>query len=601
MTKILSKQPIIINENDFIKGIANSSIVGMQQVQNIDIFNVDGTARAGFEMINGIPDPTSTTFTANAANEQLTLAATFDWVREGITFASTGRTVQVSSSGTLPAGLTAGTNYIVSKVSATVITLNGVNITDAGTGTHTITSINPRRFEHYATNPIPGTTNAADQIFAQDSVGKIWAYGSTSGWTLLTGNSPDGAVGAGLAIWKNYLVSFKQTAVDLYGPLDGSPAWSNNWAGVANLNIGNGPLNKNLHKALVGQDDILYYANINGNIPYVGSLLQKPGTTFDPANAATYTWNAKALDLPNYLWINDLEELGLNLMIATVDRYIYPWDRVSDSFDLPIISGEPYITALKTLNNTLYYACGIRGNIYRTYGTTSVQVNDFSDQLSNVPQSNMLIDDMQVFNGYLLFSASGAVPGVYVLDVNNNNRYILQSTVTNASGIPATIYTSNNPNLYNLNYIAQRFFVSWSDNYASTNFDTVRGCDSNFILTNGPYRATGDIAYFISPTYFVGDDKDSRTFEQIELTLLNPITSGQSVKISSRVDNATSFSNEVTFSATSMTSNGGLSGSDIPNIVDAFTVQLKVILSLPANTGATSQYNTPLIKQIKVS
>jgi hypothetical protein len=76
-------------------------------------------------------------FTVNASTDTLTLTA------HGLIL---GETVRFSSSGTLPAGLTAGTNYYVIsegltantfKVSATP---NGteVDITDIGSGTHTV-------------------------------------------------------------------------------------------------------------------------------------------------------------------------------------------------------------------------------------------------------------------------------------------------------------------------------------------------------------------------------------------------------------------------------------------------------------------------------
>lgn len=85
-----------------------------------------------------------TTFTADAATDFLTLAS-------GVRTFQTGQIVQVRSTGTLPAGLTAATNYYV--IAAGVAggapadnrlqlsaSLNGppVNITNAGTGTHTI-------------------------------------------------------------------------------------------------------------------------------------------------------------------------------------------------------------------------------------------------------------------------------------------------------------------------------------------------------------------------------------------------------------------------------------------------------------------------------
>ena len=611
MTTIGLKQSIIINENDFERGITSSSSKGIQLMKNVDPINIAGNLQAGFELMNGIPDHNAPTFTANDATDVITVASTFDYVRQGITFTSTGRVVQLFTTGTLPAGLTTSTNFYIIKVTATTIKLattlanaiagTPIDITSAGTGTHTISGVKPRRFEHYAMNSIVGTIDAADQVFAQDNTGKVWQYRATYGWQLLEGNTPDGTVGAGLVVWKNYLFSFKQNSVDVYGPLDSSPSWTNSWSGVTNLGTGsNAPLDKTYHKAIVGQDDIVYFINANANVPYVGSLLEVPGQTFAPASGATYNWNGRALDFPSLRFITDLEELGYNLMVSTVDRYIYPWDKRSPSFDLPIATAEPFITAMKTVNNILYYACGTRGNIYKTVGTTSVQVLDFSDQLSNVPQTAMRIDDLEVYESKLLFSSSGSNPGLYMIDLETG-KYNLMNTLTNSTGIPTTIFTQNNPSLYSLNYVVKRLFVSWADTVDPL-VGTVWGCDSNFLMTNGPYRATGDISSFISENYLVGEPKNRRNFEQIELILMNAITSGHSVKISSRVDNETAFSNEVTFSYASMSSMGFQTGYDLANIQNATTIQFKVIISLPANTsGATSQYVTPIIRQIKIS
>jgi len=81
----------------------------------------------------------SETFTANAGTDLLTVARDY----------LTGERVRVSSAGTLPAPLTAATNYYAIRVSATTIRLattvanafsnTFIDITTAGTGIHTIT------------------------------------------------------------------------------------------------------------------------------------------------------------------------------------------------------------------------------------------------------------------------------------------------------------------------------------------------------------------------------------------------------------------------------------------------------------------------------
>lgn len=97
---------------------------------------------AGFSEVREFPNmPTNTTtlgtFTANTSTEVLTVSAA-----HGL---AVGDRVRVSSTTTLPAGLAAATDYYVLTVpSTTTLTVSAtiggsaVNITDTGTGTHTI-------------------------------------------------------------------------------------------------------------------------------------------------------------------------------------------------------------------------------------------------------------------------------------------------------------------------------------------------------------------------------------------------------------------------------------------------------------------------------
>lgn len=81
---------------------------------------------------------TSETFTADAGTDLLTVARTY----------LTGEKVRLTTSGTLPAGLSLSTDYYVIKISATTIKLatsianaymgTAIDITSAGSGTHTI-------------------------------------------------------------------------------------------------------------------------------------------------------------------------------------------------------------------------------------------------------------------------------------------------------------------------------------------------------------------------------------------------------------------------------------------------------------------------------
>lgn len=92
----------------------------------------------------------SDTFTADAGTDVCTWSSTANIPSNILT----GTRVQLTTTTTLPAGLSTATNYYVIKVSDTTFKLatsyanavagTAINITDAGTGTHTVTWLLPR-------------------------------------------------------------------------------------------------------------------------------------------------------------------------------------------------------------------------------------------------------------------------------------------------------------------------------------------------------------------------------------------------------------------------------------------------------------------------
>ena len=92
----------------------------------------------------------SDTFTADASTDVCTWTSTANIPSNVLT----GTRVQLTTTTTLPAGLATATNYYVIKVSDTTFKLattyanavagTAINITDAGTGTHTVTWLLPR-------------------------------------------------------------------------------------------------------------------------------------------------------------------------------------------------------------------------------------------------------------------------------------------------------------------------------------------------------------------------------------------------------------------------------------------------------------------------
>ena len=51
------------------------------------------------------------------------------------------------------------------------------------------------------------------------------------------------------------------------------------------------------------------------------------------------------------------------------NNYIYPLDRISPSFDIPLFCSEIGISKIITINTTAYLFVGFNGNIYQTNGS----------------------------------------------------------------------------------------------------------------------------------------------------------------------------------------------------------------------------------------
>lgn len=122
-------------DNGFDIG-AGTNIYALFTVNTEDFDSATKTATCEFQIITS-PKTSLATFTFTAATTDIITAAA-----HGLT---EGTRVTVASSTTLPAGLAAATNYFVRDVTTNTFKLSAtplgtaVDITDTGTGTHTLT------------------------------------------------------------------------------------------------------------------------------------------------------------------------------------------------------------------------------------------------------------------------------------------------------------------------------------------------------------------------------------------------------------------------------------------------------------------------------
>lgn len=133
-------------------------------------------------------------------------------------------TVQVSTTTTLPAGLSAATNYFVIKVTDTTCKLatsyanavagTAINITDAGTGTHTINTLLPRYTNGDGVRAIMWNTNATAMGAATPNL-------STPSYTnsaATSGKATPTTLPVGKTAAANGLILYSGTGSGKYGP-----------------------------------------------------------------------------------------------------------------------------------------------------------------------------------------------------------------------------------------------------------------------------------------------------------------------------------------------------------------------------------------------
>lgn len=409
-----------------------------------------------------------------------------------------------------------------------------------------------------------------DAYYGVDSDAKVYISSNGTSWTLVTGNTLTSGDGDGIAVWKDYLFVARNSNLDVYGPLSGSPAWTNGWK---SLTANGTSMETAFHPMLVGQDDILYI----GNKSTVASL--KETTTFDPATSSTYNFNSSALDLPSSHQIKCIAELGKNLMIGTWSSSsnvlnpsvasIYPWDRTSSSFNLPIQLNEKGVHALITVDNMLYVVAGLEGAIYKTNGSSTIKIGKLPRSITNVSAGGKLV----FFPGAIIYhrdkiyyGVSGNADGFYGVGVWSINPRTFVSAFEHQISTGTTTAT-------NIVYIgslmsmtSDRYVIGWRDNttYGSDKVDTT--------------YYSSNIPVMISPLYPCGLHDYKKTFDFIDCVLDRPlISSGQGIRLSYRKYNSGSFT--VIDSFTYDTHGGVISASFPFPATDALFIQIKAEFS----------------------
>jgi hypothetical protein len=222
-------------------------------------------------------------------------------------------------------------------------------------------------------------------VYALDSDGKVYQATGTTNWDLVAGYSPASfGNGQGLGIYesqttagRSFLFVARATQVDVLRIDNG--AWNLGWKTDLKSN-------SFCHPMWFGTDARLYI----GNNQYIASFYEVDAATFVPGTPATYTWNTQALDLPSRYKVRSLTQLGQQLMIGTQigspgvnSNYnvadLFPWDKTSDTFNLPVSFNTQGVHQLSTINNIVYAWAGNGNTLSATNGSSTQTFKEFKN------------------------------------------------------------------------------------------------------------------------------------------------------------------------------------------------------------------------------
>jgi hypothetical protein len=616
-----TKLPEIVIEG-WERGIASSPHTGLQDIRGMNVEDTPGIAKIKPEATKTSPAKFAYTFTAVAATDVITYASAIaQTVYVAVTFTTTG---------TLPAGLSLATTYFLittgattAKVATTLanaIAGTAIDITDAGTGVHTINSVNMGEMKQAVIDP------RTQIIYTVDSNGKVWGRGYATGgdnWQLIVGNTLTNASGNGIAVFANWLFVFRNNVIDVFGDLRNTLAsrtWSNSWKTLEATTA-----YSRRRDTLVGQDNTLYWTDFDDdfsvsqeNLGFIGSLRPRPGQALfgDTGNPATsssttnYSFNTQALDFPSMEEPIALEELNEKLVIG-VNPYsttafqrgyskLYTWDRIAETFDFPLLIPDIRIVDLVNLNNLIYIFVGNRGRCYVTNGSSLELAFKIPDSLfTDATLSAFLIEGnpLTLFpTNSTTFSYNCTVArGRLFFGVNFNGASALYSYEPKADRLiienrfSGGSYGDIINGLVNITCVVG---ILTAQNSMSVNFAWFDGATSTYGWdlegTTGNPTASG-YALVISDIIPVGTKIFSRTFGDLEWRTDTPISAQDTITLYVRKGINQAWTQVGT--TTGNASNNIYSDVYTINIQDAQWVQVKAICSSVGSGGTMVRLN----------
>lgn len=581
--------------------VGNIQRTGMSDMRNVNIISIPGEASVGY----ATSSVQQTTITAAA----YTVAASNDTFTYSGTALKNGTSVIFTIS-TGSAGISNATNYWVRDATATTfkvatgvdgagIVTAAVDITSDGTGTFTtvdisaIVQIVPSDATVFNKNGISNIAPSST-LYGVDTNGRAWVFTSaTPNWIYLgnltittTPPKPNG-----IAIWKSYILIFRSGDGKIdYRIISGASstgAWTYGWK---TINTGGTSF-----RTFTSKEGILYWGNQNN----VGSLTEL--TTFDPANAATYTYTATALIIPVGDAVNCIDQLGSSLIIGGMSNVVYTWDRFSVNSSgvatyVPTLLPEATTARIIVVNSNAYIFAGNRGRIYQSNGANVQLYQKMPDHLSGTVEPYFVWGGAVYSRNQLYFSCSAISTadgtaiaqygGIWAISTDTNALRLTNRLSYGTYGGMAIELAQNFSDTTvpgtsaGLGFSQVSLVSSWFD--GSTTYG------SDYVSTT-PVPYTNYEAYIDSDMIPVGTFLNPNTDAQVEYKLAVPMVAGEGLKLAYRQDFSQSFTTITTTSRptgefTSADVLNGIAGIIPVNFQKSQWIQIRVSMKSTASS-----------------
>lgn len=378
-----------------------------------------------------------------------------------------------------------------------------------------------------------GNGGTVSKYWMIDTSRQVWTsntVGNVVTWTKRATVGASTVANPGIVVWKGYGLVFLGNKV-FWATIADPTNWTD-WSAISSTSNGYGAL------AISASDDAVYFCSGPG----VGSVLLNAGATFDPSNAATYTFNNAALAIPTNDLATCLAENQAALLVGSALNRVYNWDRIDTTFSNIIYLAERFVYRMVTTNTNTYVFVGHpvipsgRGNIYVTNGSQADVWQKMPDSFINTVNGDgtdqepyWVFGDAMYHRNQIVFGAvafsninAGTVVagtgGVWAVDVEAapsqlaaaTRKLFRMSKMTGSSSQYPLVISPNNTGttIRGLGYIA------------GTN-----------ALMNNTTNAVGQGASFTSDKIPVGTFLGKRTFDNIELKLSYALGPGDSVSL----------------------------------------------------------------------